>query len=122
MTTKTKKEVPPGVSLGCQTGKRSGDGSGNGMNGRIIRRSFTFYGWVQGVGFRWRAQNAANALGVTGWVCNNFDGSVSMELQGTEEQIDAVILAVERGTYVRIENMRTCVLPLSEEESGFHVR
>ena len=92
------------------------------MSGEIIRRSLIFYGWVQGVGFRWRAKSAANALGATGWVRNNFDGSVSMELQGTESQIDGVLLAIERGTYVRIEDLRVKTLPTLDDETGFHVR
>ena len=33
------------------------------------------------------------------------DGSVTMEIQGTEENIDRVILAVEAGRYVRIEKL-----------------
>ena len=89
---------------------------------RIIRRALRLTGWVQGVGLRWRAKNAANALGVTGWVRNEPDGAVSMELQGTEEQIDGVILAIERGRYVRIENMRVKTLPVNEHEYGFWVR
>ena len=92
------------------------------MQNGIIRRHIDLYGWVQGVGLRWRAENAANALGVTGWVRNNFDGSVTMELQGTEEQIDGVLLAVERGSYVRIENMRVKTLPATEDEWGFTVQ
>ena len=92
------------------------------MNEEIIRRSIVFYGWVQGVGFRWRAKNAANALGATNKEKNNFDGSVSMELQGTEEQIDGVILAVERGSYVKIENLRVKTVPVIEHERGFHIR
>ena len=63
----------------------------------IVRKRMQFYGWVQGVGFRRRARMAAETLGCTGWVSNEFDGSVLMELQGTEEQIDQVILAIERG-------------------------
>jgi len=84
-----------------------------------VRRHIVFYGWVQGVGFRWRARQAAEAVGATGWVRNESDGSVSMEIQGTEAQIDQVILAIERGTYVRIENMDVKTLPLVEDERGF---
>ena len=87
----------------------------------IVRKRMRFWGWVQGVGFRWRARNAAESLGCTGWVSNEFDGSVLMELQGTEEQIDQVILAVEHGRYVRIENMSVETIPL-QDESGFYVR
>ena len=92
------------------------------MKDEKIRQAIVFYGWVQGVGFRWRARQAASALGVTGWVRNNFDGSVSMELQGTREQIDGVMLAVERGTYVKIENLRVKTVPVVGDETGFHVR
>ncbi|MBQ7183595.1 MAG: acylphosphatase [Clostridia bacterium] len=85
----------------------------------MIRRHIIFYGWVQGVGFRYRARHAASAYGCTGFVKNELDGSVTMEIQGTEENIDAVILAIERGTYVRIENMVSRQIPLVEGERGF---
>ena len=88
----------------------------------MIRRSIIFYGWVQGVGFRWRARHAAELFGCTGWVENEEDGSVSMEIQGLEEAIDRVILAIEKGNYVRIENMKVRTLPVVEHESGFRVR
>ena len=48
----------------------------------MIRKNFRFYGRVQGVGFRHTALNAASRLGLTGWVRNERDGSVSMEAQG----------------------------------------
>ncbi len=85
----------------------------------MIRRHIIFYGWVQGVGFRYRARHAASAYGCTGFVKNELDGSVTMEIQGTEENIDAVILAIERGTYVRIENMVSREIPPVEGEHGF---
>ena len=92
------------------------------MGDAIIRRALRFTGWVQGVGFRWRAVHAANAVGATGWVCNNFDGSVSMEIQGTEKQIDQVILAIERGTYIKIENMQAKSIPTVDGERSFVAR
>ncbi len=85
----------------------------------MIRKHITFHGWVQGVGFRYRARHAANLYGCTGWVRNEWDGSVTMEIQGTEENIDKVILAIERGSYVRIENMDSRTIPLVEGETGF---
>ncbi len=91
------------------------------MNDPVVRKAVVVTGWVQGVGFRWRARQAAGALGVTGWVRNNADGSVSMELQGTAEQIDSLLLAVERGTYVNIETLRVKTIPLDETESAFRV-
>ena len=88
----------------------------------IIRKRIRFYGQVQGVGFRYRAKIAATSLDVTGWVHNEYDGSVSMEIQGTEAQIDKVILSVERGTYVRITNMYVKSIPVIDNERGFGTR
>ena len=42
-----------------------------------------------------------------------------MEIQGTEEAIDNVILAIKRGTYIRIENMYSHTIPPDEDEYGF---
>ena len=88
----------------------------------IIRRRITFYGWVQGVGFRWRARSAADRYGCTSWVHNDYDGSVTMEIQGPEEAIDSVILAIEKGRYIRIVNMDSRRLDPVEDEYGFRVR
>lgn len=85
----------------------------------MIRKHIRFWGRVQGVGFRYRAYHAANAVGATGWVRNEYDGSVTMEIQGTEEQIDQVILLIEKGRFVRIEYMDTRTIPVKEEERGF---
>lgn len=85
----------------------------------MVRKHINFYGSVQGVGFRWRAKNAAEHYSCTGWVRNEWDGSVSMEIQGTEEAIESVILAIEKGTFVRIENMDMREIPIVEDEYRF---
>ncbi len=85
----------------------------------MIRKRIIFYGWVQGVGFRYRARQAAELYGCTGWARNEWDGSVTVEIQGEEEDIDKVILAIERGTYVRIENMDSRTIPVDAAEYGF---
>lgn len=82
-------------------------------------RTIVFYGRVQGVGFRYRARHAANLYGCSGWVKNEFNGSVTMEIQDAEEQIDQVIPAIERGSYVRVENSEVRSLPLDPDERWF---
>lgn len=84
-----------------------------------VRKRISFYGAVQGVGFRYRAYHAAEMLGCTGWVRNEYDGSVLMEIQGEEDAIDQVIMAIERGTYVRIEDMSVKSIPILPDEHGF---
>ncbi len=85
----------------------------------MVRKHIVFYGSVQGVGFRWRAKNAAEHFSCTGWVRNEWDGSVSMEIQGTEEAIESVILAIEKGTFVHIENIDMKDIPVVDGEYGF---
>ena len=41
-----------------------------------------------------------------------------MEIQGEEKDIDQVILAIERGTYITIQNMDVKTIPVIEER-GF---
>ena len=95
---------------------------------KIIRKQIRVYGSVQGVGFRYRTEHAAESVGATGWVRNDPDGSVFMEIQGTEEQIDRVFAMVSQGTYVNIEKMDAnwfghCPnLTEVEDERGFHTR
>ena len=88
----------------------------------MIRKAFRFTGAVQGVGFRYRAQYAANGCRVTGWVKNEWDGSVIMEAQGTEEQINELLKLINEGSYIRIDRMEYHEIPLDEKERGFHVR
>ena len=93
------------------------------MSGReLLRKRLVFRGRVQGVGFRWRARAAARNAGATGWVRNNYDGSVTMELQGDEAQIDRVVQSLDRARYIRIESLEARTIPVDPEERGFETR
>lgn len=85
----------------------------------MLRQRIVFYGWVQGVGFRYRARQAANLYGATGWVRNNYDDTVTMEIQGTRGQIEQVIAAIGRGSFIRIEHMDVTEIPVKENDSMF---
>ena len=88
-----------------------------------VRRRWRFTGMVQGVGFRYYARAAAQHLGLTGWVANNWDGSVTLEAQGTRAALDALVPLIERpNRWARIENIETATLPLKEYEYGFEER
>ena len=88
----------------------------------MVRKHIVFHGSVQGVGFRYRARHAADRFGCTGWAKNEWDGTVSMEIQGEEDAIEQVILAIEAGTYVHITDMEIKSLPPMETEHGFRTR
>ena len=81
----------------------------------MIRRHLSFTGYVQSVGFRYRARHAASLYGCTGWVKNEWDGSVTMEIQGNPEDINRVIQAIRAGRYIEIEKMDGKEIPLEDE-------
>ncbi len=88
----------------------------------VIRKYIRFYGSVQAVGFRYYAKNAADLCGATGWVRNEYDGSVTMEIQGTERQIADTIDGIKRGRYIRIDCMEEKAIDVDPDERGFRVR
>jgi acylphosphatase len=56
---------------------------------RCVRVIIT--GIVQGVGYRWRAREAALSLGITGWIKNRPDGSVEAVFQGPPGPLEEMI-------------------------------
>ena len=54
-------------------------------------------GRVQGVGFRYSTLQAANRIGLTGWVRNERDGSVEIHAEGRPEKIAALLDWLEAG-------------------------
>ncbi|MEJ5199366.1 MAG: acylphosphatase [Anaerolineae bacterium] len=54
-------------------------------------------GYVQGVGFRASCARQANALGVAGWVRNQWDGSVEALFDGDAAAVDRMIAWCWRG-------------------------
>lgn len=87
-----------------------------------IRRHYLIFGTVQGVGFRYRAQYAAQQLALTGWVENLDDGSVEMELQGLPDRMDRLFAIIQQNDYVFITGIRTRELPPDPYERRFSVR
>lgn len=45
-------------------------------------------GRVQGVGFRAFVADLAQRMGLDGWVCNRFDGSVEILVSGAASKVD----------------------------------
>ncbi len=57
----------------------------------MINKHLKVYGIVQGVFFRQRTKEKANALGIKGWVRNCDDGSVEIEAEGNPEALDEFV-------------------------------
>ncbi|MGC4019481.1 MAG: acylphosphatase [Muricomes sp.] len=86
-----------------------------------VRKRITFHGRVQGVGFRYTAKYLAQSLGLTGWAKNEWNGTVTMEVQGREPMIHKLLEGLNRGQFICIEWMDTQEIPLREEK-GFSVK
>jgi acylphosphatase len=61
------------------------------------RLSARVAGRVQGVYFRAFTRSQARALGLTGWVHNEYDGSVYLEAEGPRGALERLLAAVRRG-------------------------
>jgi acylphosphatase len=54
-------------------------------------------GRVQGVGFRWFVRERARALGLSGWVRNEVDGSVVVYAVGPQSELAKLRGILEQG-------------------------
>ena len=94
-----------------------------GGNWKLEKRyRLCFYGMVQGVGFRFTAMHAANMFRLTGYVRNEYDGSVTCEVQGEEEAIDRFVATIRSGRFIDISDIDRKELALIPDERSFDVR
>ncbi len=61
------------------------------------RRRVVVHGYVQGVGFRFAVERAAQARSVAGWVRNRPDGAVEAVFEGELEDVEALVDFCRRG-------------------------
>ena len=87
----------------------------------IIRVHLNFKGYVQGVGFRYTAYHTTTMYGLTGWVKNEWNGSVTVEAQGDPAAIDMFIQKVKDGHFIEVLDMTKATIP-PEDESSFQIR
>ncbi len=86
-----------------------------------VRKHIVFHGRVQGVGFRYTAKYLAQSLELTGWVRNEYDGTVTMEVQGRETLINKLLVGLNNNRFITIDWIDTDEIPL-EEEKSFRVK
>ena len=73
-----------------------------------VRRRYSIEGQVQGVGF--------------GWVENEDDGSVTLEVQGDPEKFLRLFAMIQKSDYIQITGIRQKDLPPDPWERGFSVK
>ena len=87
----------------------------------MVRKHYRFHGRVQGVGFRYKAMYLARGLGLTGWVENQWDGTVEMEVQGKPETIERLLSRLQEDRYISIAQIEESDRP-QEKERSFQVK
>jgi acylphosphatase len=88
---------------------------------RVARR-FLVSGRVQGVGFRYFAQDVARREGVTGIIRNLEDGRVEAIAEGEAEAIEQFERALHRGpSHARVSDIETESIVPSGRYIGFMV-
>ncbi len=74
----------------------------------MINLKITLSGKVQGVGFRYDISQAAARLGLKGFVRNEPDGSVYLELEGPKNVLDEFIAWCKTGPrYAHVDKIET---------------
>ena len=89
----------------------------------IVARRLLIGGRVQGVGFRMFAAARAAAEGIHGYVRNLPDGRVEALIEGDEEAVDRVELALRRGpSHARVESFDVESIEPTRRAHGFSTR
>jgi acylphosphatase len=87
-----------------------------------LARLYRVRGRVQGVGFRYFVERAANARGLSGWVRNDDDGTVQVYAIGNREQLsDLGGLLWQGPRWAEVRGVDESEAPL-EHVRGFSVR
>lgn len=88
-----------------------------------MRLAINFKGRVQGVGFRATTRDVVSRQPnlLTGWVRNEPDGSVQMEIQGDPAAIETALIELQAAMSRNIKSTNRAELPESKDEHTFTI-
>ena len=86
----------------------------------LIRFHLIVSGRVQGVGYRYFCDRKAADFGLTGWVRNEPNGTVEIEVQGTQTQVESFIITIQKGpTLGHVSAVHRNEIPVCPDDSSF---
>lgn len=86
------------------------------------RKHVVVRGLVQGVGFRWHAREAAERLGLAGWVRNRPDGAVEAEAEGPASAVADFVAELRAGPPSgRVDSVEVRDVPPKRDARSFEV-
>ena len=81
------------------------------------------HGYVQGVGFRYFTQTNATRFNISGWVRNNYDGTVEIWGEGDKLRLDQFVAAVRRGpSHSQVDKLDITWHPPEDTHHTFSIR
>ena len=87
-----------------------------------IRRAATVRGRVQGASFRWFTRQEADRLRLTGWVRNEADGTVRLEVQGPSPDVETFCGRLGEGPpHARVRSVDVEERPTVDGEVDFRI-
>lgn len=92
------------------------------MNSQKKNFQLTITGRVQGVGFRYSALQKAKEHYIKGFVKNQYDGSVFIEAEGDETDLDHFILWCHRGPFSAHVEHVTQILGSVKNYTSFSIK
>ena len=82
------------------------------MKPALISRRYVVHGRVQGVGFRYFVERAANGLGLSGYVRNRADGTVEVCAGGNLDRLERLkALLAEGPRWARVDRVEETEAP-----------
>ena len=82
----------------------------------------TFYGRVQGVGFRYTTARIAKCFPIKGYVRNCADGTVELVAQGPGGQVERLLERIAEEFVGYIDHQKREEIPATEPFDGFEIR
>ena len=94
------------------------------MNENVARKRCVvrYEGSVQGVGFRFNAVRQTAGLSLHGYVRNEPDGSVLMDVEGTALDVNRLLKRIKADMQDNIEAIQVDEGPLTGVTDGFNIR
>lgn len=90
----------------------------------MINVHLTIAGRVQGVGFRWGTLQITQQLGLSGFVRNQIDGRVYVEVQGPKEKVDRFVHRLAQGptSYAIVDHIQQMAGQITDYGDQFTIR
>ena len=89
----------------------------------MIRAHLIIKGRVQGVGYRANVRRLANKFSLRGWTRNLRNGDVEVIVEGTEEEVQKLVVWCHRGpTSAYVSNVKVEKTPATGEFDRFRIK